>query len=233
MLLMSIGFEVEGLIGDPALQNPYREENLEKEKQGSPRSGSRIHGQRYPRNGGRPERITDFIRRKTLSIHLDCSLQSFSVIAGKGFPEFLEVFAGNQNSFAEKSGSQFREEEVKDLEVNESFRRSLRQVLFSFRDPAPQPGKRTFPAQDCPGQPRQSGREGQPRPIQDESLLQVIDGFSIQKDGFHPIAEVFGAQTKMISEEGLDTDPDAGLDRKSLLQEGEKGRDLARREIEL
>jgi len=64
-------------------------------------------------------------------------------------------------------------------------------------------------------------------------LIKVIDGLSIQKDGFHPIAEVFGAQAEMIAEEGLDTDPDAGFNHKSLLQEGEKRKDPVRGEIEL
>jgi hypothetical protein len=37
----------------------------------------------------------------------------------------------------------------------------------------------------------------------------------------------------MIAEEGLDTDPDAGLHHKSFLQEREKRRDPVRGEIEL
>jgi hypothetical protein len=36
----------------------------------------------------------------------------------------------------------------------------------------------------------------------------------------------------MIAKEGLDTDPDAGLDHKSFLKEGEKRRDPVRGKIE-
>ncbi len=173
----------------------------------------------------------DLIWRKTLPLDADGFPEPFPAIPGKGSPEFLKIFAGNQNPFLQKKGSDLGEEKIEKLEIHEPFFRLVRWALFPFLHPAPQPCKGTSPPEHRPGKSRQSSGEGQPRTIPNQSSIKVIDGFSIQKDGLHPIADVFRTQAKMIREERLDTHPDPGLHPKSFLQDWKKGWDLVRGKI--
>jgi hypothetical protein len=210
----------------------HKRRNTSEKRRKSPRSASRVYGQRYPGRGGRPDKIVDLIWRKTLSLDADGFPEPFPALRGKGSPEFLKIFAGNQNPLLQKKGSDLREEKIEKLEIDEPFLHPVRQALFPFIHLTSQPCKGTSPAEHRPCKSRQSSGEGQPRTVPNQSSIKVIHGFSIQKDGLHPVADVFRAQSKMIREEGLDTHPDPGLHPEALLQDWKKGRDLVRGEIE-
>jgi hypothetical protein len=63
-----------------------------------------MYDQRYPGIGGRTDKIADLIWGKALPLDPDYFLEPFPHISAKGFPEFLKVFAQNQDPLAEKKG---------------------------------------------------------------------------------------------------------------------------------